>query len=85
MENLDQQFEQAVNQAQTLPRRPSNAVLLEMYGLYKQATEGDVQGSRPKGFDFKAIAKYDAWAERKGMTTEDAKAGYVQLVNQLLT
>lgn len=54
-----------------------------LYALYKQATEGDVSGERPGGFDFKAIAKYDAWAEIKGKSKEDAMKEYVSLVDRL--
>lgn len=54
-----------------------------LYALYKQATEGDVSGERPGGFDFKAIAKYDSWAEIKGKSKEDAMKEYVSLVNRL--
>ena len=54
-----------------------------LYALYKQTTEGDVSGERPGGFDFKAIAKYDAWAEIKGKSKEDAMKEYVSLVDRL--
>ncbi len=54
-----------------------------LYALYKQATEGDVSGERPGGFDFKAIAKYDSWAEIKGKSKEDAMKEYVSLVDRL--
>ena len=54
-----------------------------LYALYKQATEGDVSGERPGGFDFKAIAKYDAWAEVKGKSKDDAMKEYVSLVDRL--
>ena len=57
-----EEFEAAAQRAQQLPTKPSNLVLLQLYALYKQATEGNVTGDRPGGFDFKAIAKYDAWA-----------------------
>ena len=45
------------------PKRPSNDQLLDLYAFYKQATEGDVSGSRPGMLDLKGRAKYDAWAE----------------------
>jgi diazepam-binding inhibitor (GABA receptor modulator, acyl-CoA-binding protein) len=61
-----QEFEQAVTRSKELTKRPSNEELLELYALYKQATEGDASGERPGGFDFKAIAKHDAWADLKG-------------------
>ncbi len=40
-------FQSAVDRVQRLPKRPGNDVLLELYGLYKQATAGDVSGKRP--------------------------------------
>ena len=77
-------FEEAVAKSKTLSERPSNDVLLKLYGLYKQATEGDVHGDRPGGFDFKGAAKYDAWAGFKGMSKEVAANEYIQFVNTLL-
>ena len=47
------------------------------------ADEGDVAGERPGGFNFKAIAKYDAWADVKGKSREDAMREYVALVDSL--
>jgi len=55
-----------------------------LYALYKQASEGNVSGDRPGGFDFKGMAKYDAWEAVKGKTAEVAKQEYVNLVNSLL-
>lgn len=77
------EFEQAVAQSKELTERPSNNILLQLYGLYKQATEGDVNTERPGGFDFKNIAKWDAWKSLQGTSQEDARAQYVQLVNGL--
>ncbi len=78
-----QEFEQAVAQSKQLTERPSNDILLKLYSLYKQATEGDVNTERPGGFDFKNIAKWDAWKNLQGTSPEDARAQYVQLVNSL--
>ena len=78
-----EEFEAAVNQSKSFTKRPSNDDLLTLYALYKQATEGDVSGDRPGGFDFKAIAKYDAWATLKGMPKEEARREYVKLVDTL--
>ena len=76
-------FNEALVRSKELTQRPSNEDLLKLYALFKQATEGDVTGERPGGFDFKAIAKFDAWAERKGMSKEKAMEDYVALVNTL--
>jgi acyl-CoA-binding protein len=81
--DLTAKFEQAVARSKELTKRPSNEELLKLYGLYKQATEGDATGERPGGFDFKAIAKYDAWAEMKGTSREKAQEAYIALVDQL--
>ena len=80
---LKEQFDNAVSQSQNLPQRPSNDELLDLYALFKQASEGDVMGERPGGFDFKAIAKFDAWTERKGLSKDDAMKAYVDLVESL--
>ena len=80
---LQPSFDSAVLRSRELSVRPSNEDLLMLYALYKQATEGDVSGERPGGFDFKAIAKYDAWAAVKGKSKEDAMKEYVSLVDRL--
>ena len=79
----EQEFNQAQQDVKTLTERPSNDDLLALYANFKQATEGDVQGDRPGGFDFKAMAKYDAWAKLKGASAEDARANYVGIVKRL--
>jgi diazepam-binding inhibitor (GABA receptor modulator, acyl-CoA-binding protein) len=78
-----QQFEASVIRSKELTKRPSNEELLQLYALYKQATEGDVSGERPGGFDFKAIAKFDAWSALDGTSKEDAMQQYIAFVDQL--
>ncbi|GIW21367.1 MAG: acyl-CoA-binding protein [Candidatus Sericytochromatia bacterium] len=80
--NLQEQFEDAVKRAKNLPNQ-SNNTLLEIYSLYKQATEGDVKGERPSMFDFKGVAKYDAWLSKKGMSKEEAMQKYIDLISKL--
>ncbi len=77
------EFENAVVRSKELTKKPSNETLLKLYSLFKQASEGDVTGERPGGFDFKGAAKHDAWASMKGTASEDAMTHYVELVNQL--
>ncbi|MFD2608164.1 acyl-CoA-binding protein [Deinococcus taklimakanensis] len=76
-------FEQAQADVQTLSRKPGNDVLLKLYALYKQGTEGDVSGDRPGGFDFKGAAKYDAWEAVKGQSQAQAQQAYIDLVASL--
>jgi acyl-CoA-binding protein len=78
-------FENAVKNSKLLVSKPSNEVLLQLYCLYKQATEGDVFGERPGGFDFKGAAKYDAWASQKGKAKEIASDEYIKLIEKLMS
>jgi len=77
-------FQSAVERSKQLTKRPSNEELLDLYALFKQATDGDVSGDRPGGFDFKAIAKFDAWAGKKGKSKDDAMKEYITLVGKLV-
>jgi acyl-CoA-binding protein len=60
----ESEFEAAQRRVKELTSAPSNDDLLELYALYKQATAGDVAGSRPGMMDFKGRAKWDAWAKK---------------------
>jgi acyl-CoA-binding protein len=80
--DLQQEFQTAVINSKQLPDQ-SNENLLKLYSLYKQATEGDVNIDKPDNFfDFKGIAKYNAWEELKGMSKEEAMQKYIALVKQ---
>ena len=83
MSKLKNTFEAAVADSKKLPERPSNDVLLQLYALYKQATDGDVEGKRPGFTDMVGRAKYDAWAAIKGTTNDDAMKRYIELVESL--
>lgn len=81
---LQQSFEAAVAASKTLDAKPDNDVLLQLYSLYKQATEGDINVEPPANmFDFVGKAKYDAWNSLKGKSKDDAMQQYIDLVNQL--
>jgi diazepam-binding inhibitor (GABA receptor modulating acyl-CoA-binding protein) len=77
-------FAEAQDRVMKLTRRPSNAELLDLYALFKQATEGDAKGGRPGMLDLKGRAKFDAWTSRKGLAPAGAKARYVALVGELV-
>lgn len=55
---------------------------LKIYGLYKQAQEGNVRGSRP-GYDEMEMKKYDYWAMNKNMTKVAAMEAYLRVANTL--
>jgi acyl-CoA-binding protein len=76
-------FDEAVARVSELSTDPGNEVKLKLYALYKQATQGDVQGKRPGFTNPVGRAKHDAWSQLQGMSTEDAEAAYVELVGSL--
>ncbi len=80
----EEQFKDAQERVKTLSERPSNETLLKLYSLFKQGSEGDVQGKRPGMLDVKGRAKYDAWAARKGMSKDAAMDAYIALVDDLV-
>ena len=83
MSNLKKKFEAAAADSKKLPERPSNDVLLQLYALYKQGSEGDVEGKRPGFTDMVGRAKFDAWATLKGKSGDEAKQEYVDLIESL--
>ena len=83
MTDIDSRFEQAATAAKSLPERPDNDTLLQLYALYKQGSAGDVSGEKPGFFDFVAVAKYEAWERLQGMSEDEAKQRYVELVESL--
>jgi acyl-CoA-binding protein len=83
MANIQAAFDKAVAESKQLPEKPDNMTLLKIYALYKQATEGDVEGKRPGFTDMVGRAKYDAWAGNKGLSADDAKQAYVDLIESL--
>ena len=83
MANIKVAFEAAVADSKKLPEKPDNMTLLKIYALYKQATEGDVEGKRPGFTDMVGRAKYDAWAAVKGKSADEAMAEYTELIESL--
>jgi len=82
--DLIQQFEQAAADSKNLSERPSNETLLQLYSLYKQATDGDVNTDPPSNpFDFVNKAKHEAWSNLKGKSKETAMQEYVDLIQKL--
>ncbi|KAI3624396.1 hypothetical protein CBS14141_002824 [Malassezia furfur] len=81
-------FERTVDIVQSLP--PTGAIQtsyeekLALYGLYKQATHGDVDSRRPGMFDMLGRAKWDAWESQRGYTQQDAKQLYIESVLKVL-
>ncbi|TDN35794.1 hypothetical protein E4631_05285 [Hymenobacter sp. UV11] len=91
--DLQQQFDAAARQVDNLPGDQAAKYMTELYGLYKQATEGDVN-MKNEGVDADAAtqasgpgdlsqAQWDSWDKYKGTSEEDAKRQYVAKVAEL--
>ncbi|EES14605.1 acyl-CoA-binding protein [Sorghum bicolor] len=80
---LQEEFEEYAEKAKTLPESTSNENKLILYGLYKQATVGNVNTDRPGIFYQKDRAKWDAWKAVEGKPKEEAMNDYITKVKQL--
>lgn len=91
--STDRVFVHALNTVKKIPKtgasRPPPGDRLRLYGLYKQAMEGDVDGvmERPSSVgekdedpeDIKRDRdKYDAWDAQKGISRTEAKRRYIE-------
>ncbi len=83
MPDIQALFEAAVANSRNLNERPDNATLLKIYALYKQATEGDVQGDKPGFGDLVGRAKWEAWSQLRGTAGDEARQRYVDLIDSL--
>eukprot|EP00028_Trichosphaerium_sp_Am-I-7-wt_P005778 CAMPEP_0168530472 /NCGR_PEP_ID=MMETSP0405-20121227/14698_1 /TAXON_ID=498012 /ORGANISM="Trichosphaerium sp, Strain Am-I-7 wt" /LENGTH=93 /DNA_ID=CAMNT_0008554741 /DNA_START=8 /DNA_END=289 /DNA_ORIENTATION=+ len=88
MADLKTRFETAASDVKTklqeVGKKPTNEELLQLYGLYKQATVGDNSAASPWSIQLEAKAKWDAWESRKGMSKDDAMEKYVGVVADIL-
>ncbi|XP_046628099.1 acyl-CoA-binding protein homolog [Neodiprion virginianus] len=82
--SLDEKFNAAAKEVTELASQPADADLLEIYALFKQASVGDINTTRPGMLDFKGKAKWDAWEQKKGMSQDEAKEKYIAMVASLV-
>jgi acyl-CoA-binding protein len=91
--NLQQDFEAAVTRVNGLPGDQAAAHMNELYGLYKQATEGDHDTKSnevgddspdmPSGYKGMSQAQWDSWSKFKGVSQDDAKRQYIEKVKEI--
>ncbi|XP_028793719.1 acyl-CoA-binding protein-like [Neltuma alba] len=81
---LKEEFEKYAEKAKILPESTSNENKLILYGLYKRATAGPVNTSRPGMLNMKDRAKWDAWKAVEGKSEEEAMSDYITKVKQLM-
>lgn len=76
-------FKKSAEAAKGLPSSISNEEKLKLYGRYKQATLGDVAGSKPGIFDQTGRAKWEAWEKQKGKDKNTVIKEYMMMVESL--
>lgn len=84
-DSVDRVFSHAlntVNKIRTGSQKPPSVTRLRLYGLYKQAMEGNVDGimERPEGSgeqEQRAREKWDAWKQQNNLSRTEAKRRYI--------
>ncbi|KAI9158495.1 Acyl-CoA-binding protein-like protein [Paramyrothecium foliicola] len=90
-DSVDRVFVHALNTVKKIPKtgasRPPPSDRLRLYGLYKQAMEGDVDGVMERPMPGPGVVeeelhrerdKWDAWNSQRGLSRTEAKRRYVE-------
>ncbi|GMM28632.1 long-chain fatty acid transporter [Martiniozyma asiatica (nom. inval.)] len=77
-------FNEKADAVKSLPSKPTDDELLQLYGLFKQATIGDNTTQKPGVFDFKGKYKWESWDKLKGTSQQEAEEKYIELVDSLI-
>ncbi|KJR87330.1 Acyl CoA binding protein [Sporothrix schenckii 1099-18] len=90
-DSVDRVFVHALNTVKKIPKtgaaRPPPSDRMRLYGLYKQAMEGDIDGvmERPNAYSGLAVDelrreqdKWDAWNAQRGLGRTEAKRRYIE-------
>ncbi len=85
--DLTQQFQQAADRVSNLPPQQAADGMKTLYGLYKQATDGDHDTFRgevgredhdnPDGPTGLSQAQWDSWSQFKGVSQSEAMRRYI--------
>lgn len=79
----EEQFNRAAKYLETIANDLDQNVLLKFYALYKQATVGDCNTSKPGMFSLQAKAKWNSWNDLKGTSKVDASNRYVTYLTEI--
>lgn len=78
-------FHEASEKIKSLQHKPTDEEMLQLYGLYKQATTGDINTDKPSFWNLVGKAKWEAWKTYEGISQDTAEKSYVALVELLLS
>lgn len=79
---LDASFNKATDHVRKITNKLNNNQLLELYGLFKQGTEGKCNTPKPGWLDGRGRRKWDAWRALEDMPCDQAKEKYILLVQK---
>ncbi|CAL7940846.1 unnamed protein product [Xylocopa violacea] len=81
--SLEKTFNKAAHHLQLLAAELSSTQLLKFYALYKQATIGPCNISKPNWYQLQARQKWEAWKSLNDMSCNDAMNNYIQELTKL--
>lgn len=81
-EEIDRQFLEAYERASKTQQKFPPDIMLEFYAYYKQATEEEGIYKPSGEDDVRNAFKLNALLQVKGMSRQEAKQKYIELVNQ---
>ena len=84
-EEIDKQFLEAYDKASKTSQKFPPDIMLQFYAYYKQATETEGIHTPSGEDDVRNAFKLNALLQIKGMSTNEAKKKYIELVNQYIT
>uniref|UniRef100_A0A6C0EDH5 ACB domain-containing protein n=1 Tax=viral metagenome TaxID=1070528 RepID=A0A6C0EDH5_9ZZZZ len=83
MTNSDE-FINASKIIKKLCTEPNKDELGKLYGLFKQATIGDINTVKPNMLNYTAREKWNAWNMYNGIDKNEAEIQYINHVNELI-
>ena len=81
---LQDQFNISSIVVKKMKKTPTNDELLELYSLYKQATIGNCNTTKPSFLNIREKSKWNSWKKLSGMEQAHAMFLYVKLVEKLV-
>ncbi len=81
-EEIEKEFQEAYKKASKTDKKFPPDVMLQFYAYYKQATEQEGIYTPSGEDDVRNAFKLNALLQIKGMSTNEAKRNYIELVNR---
>ena len=83
MNNLERDFEKAIEDIKKIFGELKQNDVLQLYGLYKQSNFGKNTTPRPSIFNVIGLQKWKSWSNVASLSSVEAKTQYIDLVQRL--